>query len=114
MKKEILIGLALFFAVATLTAGCGKSDEKMTEAPPSQKQTIQDKAPAASRETMPKVESAAIRMAREHGQQEAESTIGKMPDEVRQAVDTALDQYRGQGGQAETVEAKPPHELETK
>ena len=59
MKKGILSGLGVLFVAAILISGCSKPEEKKAEAPPVQKQTVQEKAPAVKQETAEKAEPTA-------------------------------------------------------
>ncbi len=56
MKKGILSGFGVLFVAAILIGGCSKPEEKKAEAPPVQKQTVQEKAPAVKQETVEKAE----------------------------------------------------------
>ncbi len=59
MKKRILSGFGVLFCVAILISGCSKPEEKKVEAPPVQKQIVQEKAPAVKQEVAEKLEPAA-------------------------------------------------------
>jgi lipid-binding SYLF domain-containing protein len=56
MKKGILSCFGVLFVAAILISGCSKPEEKKAEAPPVQKQTVQEKAPAVKQETVEKAE----------------------------------------------------------
>ena len=60
MKKGIFYGFGILFVVAILISGCSKPEEKKAEAPPVEKQTVQEKAPAAQQEMAEKAEPAVI------------------------------------------------------
>jgi lipid-binding SYLF domain-containing protein len=56
MKKGILGSFGALFVVAILISGCSKPEEKKAEAPPVEKQTVQEKAPVVKQEMEEKVE----------------------------------------------------------
>ncbi|MEK6198011.1 MAG: YSC84-related protein [Desulfobacterales bacterium] len=56
MKKGILGSFGVLFVVAILISGCSKPEEKKAEAPPVEKQTVQEKAPVVKQEMEEKVE----------------------------------------------------------
>jgi lipid-binding SYLF domain-containing protein len=56
MKKGILSCFGVLFVAAILISGCSKPEEKKAEAPPVQKQTVQEKAPAVKQEMAEKAE----------------------------------------------------------
>jgi lipid-binding SYLF domain-containing protein len=59
MLKGILSSFGVLFVVAILISGCSKPEEKKVEAPPVEKQIVQEKAPAVKQEMVEKVEPAA-------------------------------------------------------
>ena len=56
MKNGILGSFGVLFVVAILISGCSKPEEKKAEAPPVEKQTVQEKAPVVKQEMEEKVE----------------------------------------------------------
>jgi lipid-binding SYLF domain-containing protein len=88
MKKGILSGLGVLFVAAILISGCSKPEEKKAEAPPVQKQTVQEKAPAVKQETAEKAEPTA---------EKSEPTVepATMTDKaIDVAVDVTLEQFK--------------------
>jgi len=95
MKKGILSGLGVLFVAAILISGCSKPEEKKAEAPPVQKQTVQEKAPAVKQETAEKAEPTAEKA--EPTTEKAEPTAEKAEPTVEpatmtdKAIDVAVD-----------------------
>jgi lipid-binding SYLF domain-containing protein len=56
MKKGLLSGFGVLFVVSILISGCSKPEEKKVEAPPVEKQAVQEKAPAVKQEVAEKAE----------------------------------------------------------
>jgi len=95
MKKGILSGLGVLFVAAILISGCSKPEEKKAEAPPVQKQTVQEKAPAVKQETAEKAEPTAEKA--EPTAEKAEPTVepATMTDKaIDVAVDVTLEQFK--------------------
>ncbi|MFC1827349.1 YSC84-related protein [Thermodesulfobacteriota bacterium] len=87
MKKGIFYGFGILFVVAILISGCSKPEEKKVEAPPVEKQTVQEKAPAVQQEMAEKAEPTA-----EKAEPAVESTT--MTDKaIDVAVDVTLEQF---------------------
>ena len=87
MKKGILSGLGVLFVAAILISGCSKPEEKKAEAPPVQKQTVQEKAPAVKQETAEKAEPTA-----EKAEPAVESAT-RTDKAIDVAVDVTLEQF---------------------
>ena len=95
MKKGILSGLGVLFVAAILISGCSKPEEKKAEAPPVQKQTVQEKAPAVKQETVEKAEPAVEPATMTD--KDAEPTVepATMTDKaIDVAVDVTLEQFK--------------------
>jgi lipid-binding SYLF domain-containing protein len=87
MKKGILGGFGVLFCVAILISGCSKPEEKKAEAPPVEKQVVQEKAPAVKQEMAEKAEPAV-----ESATMTDETT--KAGKAIDIAVDVALEQFK--------------------
>ena len=102
--KGILSYFGVLFCAAILVSGCSKPEEKKVEAPPVQKEMVQEKAPVVKQEmeeekVEPVAESAtledqAVEAAKQMGQEALDKEIEKLPEEQQQAVDMAK-QYGG-------------------
>ena len=113
MKKGIFSSFGVLFCVAILISGCSKPEEKKVEAPPVQKQIVQEKAPVVQQEMVEKVEPTAesatieeqaVEMAKEMGQEALDKEIEKLPEEQQQAIDMAK-QYSGSTGSEQAEQA---------
>ena len=87
MKKEILSGFGVLFVVSILIGGCSKPEEKKVEAPPVEKQTVQEKTPEVKTEMAEKVEPAVEPAAK------TEPVVGAAK-EIDTKVDGALEQFK--------------------
>jgi len=88
MKKVLLGSFGVLFVAAILISGCSKPEEKKAEAPPVEKQTVQEKAPAVKQEVAEKAEPAA---------EKAEPAVepATMTDTaIDVAVDVTLEQFK--------------------
>jgi len=88
MKKVLLGSFGVLFLAAILISGCSKPEEKKAEAPPVEKQTVQEKAPAVKEEVAEKVEPAA---------EKAEPTVESATmtgTAIDVAVDMTLEQFK--------------------
>jgi len=95
MKKGILSCFGVLFVAAILISGCSKPEEKKAEAPPVQKQTVQEKAPAVKQETVEKAEPAVEPATMTD--KDAEPTVepATMTDKaIDVAVDVTLEQFK--------------------
>ena len=95
MKKGILGGFGVLFCVAILISGCSKPEEKKAEAPPVEKQVVQEKAPAVKQETAEKAEPTAEKA--EPTAEKAEPAVepATMTDKaIDVAVDVTLEQFK--------------------
>ena len=94
MKKGIFYGFGILFVVALLISGCSKPEEKKVEAPPVEKQTVQEKAPAVQQEMAEKAEPTAEKA--EPTAEKAEPAVesATMTDKaIDVAVDVTLEQF---------------------
>jgi lipid-binding SYLF domain-containing protein len=106
MKKGIISGLGLLFVLAILMGGCSKPEEKKAEAPPPEKQTMEQQAPAVQEqaaemkeepaemkeEPAEKVEPAA-ESAEEKAPETQDQTL-KTGKEIDTSVDVALEKFK--------------------
>jgi len=97
MKKEILSGFGVLFVVSILIGGCSKPEEKKVEAPPVEKQTVQEKTPEVKTEMAEKVEPAVEPAAKTEPAVEpaakTEPVVGAAK-EIDTKVDGALEQFK--------------------
>ena len=87
MKKGILSGFGVLFVISILVSGCSKPEEKKVEAPPAEKQAVQEKAPVEKQEMV------------EKGEPASEPATGKdqaigAAFEIDTSVDVALEQFK--------------------
>ena len=88
MKKVLLGSFGVLFLAAFLISGCSKPEEKKAEAPPVEKQTVQEKAPVVKKEVAEKAEPVA-----EKADPAVESAT--MTDKaIDVAVDVTLEQFK--------------------
>jgi len=87
MRKGILSSFGVLFVVAILIGGCSKPEEKKAEAPPVQKQAVEEKAPVVEQEMVEKDEPTA---------ESATMTdkVAGAANEIDTSVDLALEQFK--------------------
>ena len=87
MRKGILSSFGVLFVVAILIGGCSKPEEKKAEAPPVEKQAVEEKAPVVKQEMVEKDEPTA---------ESATMTdkVAGAANEIDTSVDLALEQFK--------------------
>jgi lipid-binding SYLF domain-containing protein len=87
MRKGILSSFVVLFVVAILIGGCSKPEEKKAEAPPVEKQAVEEKAPVVKQEMVEKDEPTA---------ESATMTdkVAGAANEIDTSVDLALEQFK--------------------
>lgn len=100
MNKGILSFLGVLFVLAILINACSKPEEKKTEAPPVEKQTIEEKAPAVEQESATAMKGEEVEKAEgteEVTEEKAPATTDQpvgTAKEIDTSVDIALEEFK--------------------
>ena len=93
MNKGILSVFGVLSVLAILISGCSKPDEKKTEAPPVEKQTLEEKAPAVEQESATAMKEEEVEKAEgaEEATEEKAPTTTDQPVGTAKEIDTSVD-----------------------